>query len=149
MAEAVDRRDLGFELGADGAVFGWERERVDHRAHVETGAADEQRAVAAGLDCRDRGASLRLEPGHRPLVEGIRDVDHVVRHRGALRGGRLRSADVEAPVDLHRVDRHDLHITERVRGPERELRLPRRRRPDEGQVRDQGATDILVTQARR
>ena len=85
------------------------------RLHVEPGAADEQRALAARLDVGDRGARLLLEARDRPLLARVGDVDQVVRHRGPLGGGGLGGADVEAAVDLHRVDRHDLDVAERAR----------------------------------
>ena len=91
-----------------------ERQRVDHRTHVEAGAADEQRPLAAGGDVGDRVTRRLLEANDRPVLGRARHVDEVMRQRGAVGHGRLGGADVEAPVDLHRVDRHDLHVTERA-----------------------------------
>ena len=53
-------------------------------AHVQPGAADEQRAVAARLDVGERGARAGLGARDRPVVAGVGDVDEVVRHRGLL-----------------------------------------------------------------
>ena len=109
---------------AHGPVFGGERERVDHRLHIEPGPAHEQRALAARLDVGDRGPGLLLETRHRPLLTRIGDVDQVVRYQGALGDARLGGADVEAPVHLHGVDRHELDVAERACHLERERRLP-------------------------
>ena len=82
--QAVGGRDLGLELGADRAVLGRERQRVDDGLHVQAGAADEQRPLAARLDVGDRGARRVLEARDRPLVGRVGDVDQVVRDRGLL-----------------------------------------------------------------
>ena len=123
-------------------VLGRERERVDDGLHVQAGAADEQRPLAARLDVGDRGARRVLEARDRPVLGRVGDVDQVVRHRGPLGGGRLGGPDVEPAVHLHRVDRDDLDVAERARDRERERRLPGRGGADEREVRG-------VTQARR
>ena len=64
--------------------------------------------------------------------------------RGPLGRRRLRGADVHAPVDLHRVDRHDLDVAERPGELETERGLPGRGRPDEREVRDR-SRDVVPT----
>ena len=56
--------------------------------------------------------------------------------RGTLGGRRLGGPDVEPPVHLHRVDRHDLDVTERARHAEGQLGLPRRGGTDEREMPD-------------
>ena len=53
--------------------------------------------------------------------------------------GGLGGSDVEPAVDLHRVDRDDLHVAERVRRREREVGLAGRSGADECEVRHAGA----------
>ncbi len=117
------------------AILGREGQRIDHRLQVQAGATGEQGAVPALFDLGDGGAGLVLEPRHRPFVVGVGHVDEVVAHRGALGAAGLRGADVEPAVDLHRVDRHDLDVTERSRDLERERRLPGGSGADDREVR--------------
>ena len=92
-----------------------ERAGVDDRLHVQAGAADEQRALARAPRCRRPRRVPRPGTARPTSRRRVGDVDQVVRHRGPLGGRRLGGADVEAAVHLHRVDRDDLDVAERVR----------------------------------
>src|SRR5204863_10180106 len=97
------------------------------------------------------GACRRLVTQGRPLLGGIGDVDEMMRYHGPFCDGRLGRPDIESAVHLHRVERHDLDVTERMRGTEGERRLPRCSGPDKSEVRDRSytaATGIRV-RARR
>jgi hypothetical protein len=61
----------------------------------------------------------------------------VVGHPGPLLGGRLRRADVHAPVDLARVGTHDLEAAEPLGKAEREVALPGRGRSADEDERGQ------------
>ena len=124
------------------------REVVDDGLHVQAGAADEERAAARAPRCRRPRRAP--PPGTRPTRSPRPASTTSIRWCGtaaARCGRRLRGADVHAPVHLHRVDRHDLDVAERSRDRERELRLARRGRPDEGEVRRQPAVTGIRTLA--
>ena len=63
---------------------------------------------------------------------GIDQIEEMVRHLGLFGRGRLRRADVHAPVHAHRVHRDDLDVTASPRHVERRLRLPRRGDAEKG-----------------
>ena len=87
----------------------------------------------------------------RPLFGRLGDVDDMVVHHRPFRDCRLGRPDIEPAVHLHRVERHDLDVTERMRGTESERRLPRCGGPEKSEVRDRSytaATGIRV-RARR
>ena len=54
---------LGLQLGPHLRPPAGHGQPVDDRLQVETGAADQQRPVASGLDSGDGGLRLGLEPG--------------------------------------------------------------------------------------
>ena len=137
--EAFGVGDFRFELGTDGEILGRKREWIDDRLQVQAGAADEQRALAARLDVGNRVARRDLEARHRPVFRRVGDVDQVVRDRGSLADRGLGRPDVEPAVDLHRVDRDDLDVAERVRRGEREVGLAGSGGADECEVRHAGA----------
>ena len=87
------------------------REVVDDRAHVEAGAADEQRPLAARFDVGDRGARRRpacARTDHSSAGSATSTRWCGTAARSAAR--RLGGADVHAAVHLHRVERDDLDV---------------------------------------
>jgi hypothetical protein len=91
------------------------------------GSTDRSRR-RAGRAPRARTASIAaraasLEPPHRAVALGVQDVDQVVGHGGPVRRGRLRGADVHAPVDGEGVHGDDLRAQARG-GGQRDRALP-------------------------
>nr|BFF27322.1 hypothetical protein GCM10025732_52870 [Glycomyces mayteni] len=70
--------EVGFEAGADRGVGAGEVHLVERGLHVQAGAADEDRPVAAGADLADRPAGEALVGGHVGGLGDVEDVEHVV-----------------------------------------------------------------------
>src|SRR5207302_11298547 len=86
------------------------------------------------LDAGDGPGRGGLEAGHGEVLVGVGHVDEVVRDPGPLLERGLGRADVHAPVHLHGVDGHDLHVTQLPGQGKGNGRLARRRRAHQGQV---------------
>ncbi len=80
-AEAAGFGRLGLEPGPHREVLAGEAQVVDHRAHVQAGAAHQERPPSPRLDVGHRGAGRGLEPRDRPVLRRVGDVDQVVAHR--------------------------------------------------------------------
>ena len=119
------------QVPTEPVVGGGKLERVQERTEVETGTAgDDRRPVIGRQPVQDLDTGL-LELGHRERRLGFDEVDEVMRDPGPDRRGRLGRPDVHSPVHLHRVHRHDL-AADPFRHHNRRVRLPGRRRPDDG-----------------
>ena len=92
-----------------------------------------------------RAAACVRTTDHSSL--GVDDVDRWCGTAASSAGARLGGADVHPPVDLHRVERHDLDVAERPRDRERELRLARRGGADDREVQGQPARTGMRTRA--
>ena len=103
---------LGFEFGPDLRVAAGDLEPVDHGPHVKARSAHEHRHRAPVADVVDHSPSPGLDLGHRKLLGRIHQIEQVVGHLSLLRRGRRGRADVHAPIDLHRVKRHDLRAAD-------------------------------------
>ena len=88
------------------------REAVDERVHVKPGAAHKKGALSAGRDLGDHGLGFAHKTSHVPGLGRVGHVDHVMRYAVLLFGARLCSADVHAPVHLHRVRSHYLDVAQ-------------------------------------
>ena len=77
---------------------------------------------------RDR----RLEGVHLERFPRIDHVDQMVNHLGLLVRAGLGRSDVHAAVDLHGVHRHQFHIAPVTGHLQRQGRLARCRRPNQG-----------------
>src|SRR5581483_4162611 len=75
------------------------------------------------------------------VLARVGQVEEVVRDGGPLGGGRLGRADVHAPIDLHRVDGHDLDVAEGLGRRQGHGRLPGGGGPDQGEVGDGGGRE--------
>src|SRR5699024_11614789 len=107
---------------------------VDGRAHVESGAADEDGTVTAAADIGDGGPGAGLEVIDVRLGGDVEDIDEMVRDPAPLLDRQFGGADVHAAIELHRVRVDDLPAA--VFGQvEREIRLPRGGGPDDGDDR--------------
>ena len=71
----------------------------------------------------DRGACVALIQRQRVVDGWFRDVDHVMAHSLLFERRRLGRADVHAPIHLHRIDGHDLDISDRLRHCHRDRRF--------------------------
>ena len=83
-------------------------EAVTEGAEVEGRPADEEDLPAAGPDPGDRRGYVREPAGDVVGLGRGDDVDEVVWHPAPFGRPRLGGADVEPPVDRHRVDADDL-----------------------------------------
>ncbi len=120
------RVDLLLQVGPDLRVLARDVEVVDDGAEVEPRAPDQHRPPAPRRDVGEDGAGVGLEAGHGVVLPRIGHVEQVVDDLGPLGGGGLGRAHVHAPVDLHGVDRHQLHVREGARRLEGHGRLPGR-----------------------
>ena len=157
-AEAVvEGGDLGisFELGPQLRPTAGEIEPVGDRPQVETGAADEQWPVAAPVDLVPSLVVGGDAVGHGEHLARVDEVDAVVADLRALGLGRLGGADVEAPIDLHGVDRDQLDVLAGECGGVGERGLAGRGGTDDGdgtpwsgparRVHDRATTGMRVT----
>ena len=129
--------ELVLERGLHVGKAARESQVVDDSPQVQPGAAHQQRMVAPRGNAAQRLPGRVLELGDRELLVGIDEIEEMVRHLGPLGQGRLRRAHVHAPVDAHRVHRHDLDIAPPPCHLEGRLRLPRRgdaEKGDDGQA---------------
>ena len=132
------------------------REVVDDGLHVETGAADEQRAPAARLDVGDRGARRGLDARDRPLLRtGRRRRRGGAGPRRARRPSAWRCRCRGRGTPASSRARRSRRRRARARRSSAERRLARRGRADEREVRidaacdgDQPATTGMRTRAR-
>ena len=69
---------------ADRGVLTGEHELVHHRPEIQTGPTDEERPRAAFGHVSHREPGQLLEPGHREAFRRLREVQEMVRHRGAI-----------------------------------------------------------------
>lgn len=117
-------------------------ERVEaSREHlpVEARAADREHRTSP---CGDLGAGIeeqRSIPSRRASIGRIEDIDQMMGHPRAFRDGRLRGADLEPPVELPAVDRHDF-TPELLGQAKSNLGLPHRGRAGQKSDREHGAT---------
>ena len=101
-------------------------EPVAEGAEVERCAADEQDPPRPRADPLDGGGGFGEPAGDAVGIGGGGRIEDMMGNGGPLGGGRLRRAHVEAPVDGHGVDAHDLGVESAGQG-EGERRLPRGR----------------------
>ena len=113
-------------IGGDGI----EIQAVEERAHVQSGTTDDDREPSTARDVGERGARLALISRDVVPLDGVGDIDEMVRYSRALLRGRLRGTDREAAVHLARIRRDDLAIV-CLRDVERERALARRCRADD------------------
>ena len=141
-------RDLGLELGPELEVLARER-RARRRRPARTTRSRRRAAPACRAPrCRrSRRAPRVWNAGDGPFVERIRDVDQVVRHCRALGDRWLRGADVQAAVDLHRVEGDDLDVAAaRARHRARAPTSPTRSGPTSARwVTSEGSPGAAVT----
>src|SRR5699024_9752514 len=107
---------------------------VDGRAHVESGAADEDGTVTAAADIGDGGPGAGLEVLDVRLGGDVEGGAGWVRDPARLLDRQFRGADVHAAIELHRVRVDDLPA-EVFGQVEREIRLPGGGGPDDGDDR--------------
>ena len=103
-------------------------EPAEQRAHVEAGAADDDRQRPRVRTAAIGAARVCAEARGVVALVGIDDVDQMMRHRRALLRRRLAGADVHAAVDLARVGADRPRWAAGARGPPR----PRSCRPRSG-----------------
>ena len=130
------RLQLGNQPGLHRREAARERQVVDHRTEVEPGPPDQERPVVPGGDVAQGGPGGGLELLDGEFLRRLHQVDQAVADPGPDRRRRFGGTDVHAPVDGHRVDRHQLDrertdAAERtghrgcVRHRHRQLRFPR------------------------
>ena len=106
---AVAQRFL-FDLGADGGIGGRHVvQALEQGLEVEHGAADQQGQVATRLDRLHGGAGVLHEACCAVALQGIDQVDQVVRGYGQFFRRRLGGADVHLAVDQGGIDTDDFH----------------------------------------
>ena len=95
--------------GAHHRIAGRHRvDAVDQGFEVQHRAAHQQGNASPAIDLADQAACIGHKQCGRVGAGGLDQVDQVVRHGGAVGRAGLGSADVQAPVDLGRIDADDL-----------------------------------------
>ena len=113
-------------------VLPGQRQVVQHRAAVESGAPDVEDLVTRAPDVRGGRARRSLKLRDRELFARFDEVEQVVAHVTAFGACRLRRREVHAAIDGHGVDGQDLYVIELFEGQGvRERRFARRRRSDQ------------------
>ena len=81
---------------------------LDECLDIEPRPADDERQASCRIKvtCELRHARDKLRHGERCI--GIEHIDKMMRHTSALLRTRLRTANVKAAIDEHRVPRDDL-----------------------------------------
>ncbi len=105
-----------------GVVRRRERHVAGERAHVEPGAAHDDRALPARMRAVDGGERVGDEARRRVPLVRIEKTHQMVRHARAFGVARRGGADRHAAIDLPRVRPDDLR-TELLGERERELAL--------------------------
>ena len=125
---------LSLQASPDSRVGAREAQVVRDGADVEPGSAHEHGLPPARVDARDGGTRSPLELHDGRGLAHVEHVDEVVRDAAALRDGKLRRADVHAPVQLKSIPVHDLTVPG-LRQRDAEVRFARRGRPHDGHER--------------
>ena len=105
-------RRQGFHRAAKLGVGRHARDTIafEHGAHVQTGAANQQRQLAPCGDVGNRGVGAVLKIRQRHLLVGRENVNEMVAGGGLFFGRGFGCADIHADVELARIGGDDFAV---------------------------------------